>query len=343
MIVPKRLFRAVFAGIATAWTIPLGIASLHVLLTPKPVFAQTEVPITEIRWFNFTSADGWQSVEFTVPNEDNTKSVSGGKLRWYHLHIARMVEISHFLCDRDRTSVGYNWSYNVADGNIEAGKIKISCDLARETAAAYGFSKPQITTIRRNFNHKDSRPAVAVEKYAIPALSITENKISQWLDFVKTLTLTDKNSRLQKARLRFPAAQIFRQIKGKTRVPVFLPSTLPLPDIQQLDFEVQAGSHGYIVDMYLGKGCRGGACYFGTVEAKRDEPVSPPSKLPNDTYRSIQLANGIRGTFFNICGAYCTAFVEWRNAGALYRITLKNGRQQEVVRMVNSAIQAGQR
>jgi len=105
---------------------------------------------------------------------------------------------------------------------------------------------------------------------------------------------------------------------------------------------VKAGSQGYIIEMYFGKGCRADDCYFGTVEAQRDEPVSPPSQLPNDTYRSIQLANGIRGTFFNIFGPG-TAFVEWHNGGVLYRITMKNGRQQEIVQMVNSAIQAGKR
>ncbi len=141
----------------------------------------------------------------------------------------------------------------------------------------------------------------------------------------------------------FPASNISRQIKSKTRVPVFLPSILPLSNTQQVDFDVQAGSHGYIVEMYLGKGCRGGACYFGTIEAKRNEPFSPPSRLPQDTYRSIELAGGIRGIYFNNCGAYCTAFVEWQRLGVLYRVTRKNGRQQEVVQIANSALQAGQR
>lgn len=335
MMSGKRLFRAVFAGLVVAF----GIA----LLTPKPLAAQTEVPITEIRWFNFPSEDGWQSIQFTVPNEDNTQSVSGGKLRLYHVHIARMLEISYFLCERDRTAAGYDWSYEVANGNIEAGKFKISCYVAREITAGYGLGKPKLTVIRRNFNLKNDRPAVALEKYSIPALNIPDNKASQWRDTVKKLTAIRDNSGKKTTDSRFPASQIYQQIKGKTRVPVFLPSRLPLSDIQQLDFDVKAGSQGYIVAMYLGKGCRASACYFGTVEAKKNEPVSPPSQLPNDTYRSIQLADKIRGTFLNICGAYCTAFVEWRNEGVLYRITMKNGRQQEVVRMVNSAIQAGRR
>jgi len=165
----------------------------------------------------------------------------------------------------------------------------------------------------------------------------------QWRDFVQKFPAIPDNSGENQANSSFPATNIFRQIKGKTRVPVFLPSRLPLSDIQQVDFDVQAGSHGYIVGMYLAKGCRAEACYFGTIEAKRNEPFSPPSQLPQDTYRSIELAGGFRGIYFNNCGAYCTAFVEWQRLGVLYRVTRKNARQQEVVQIANSALQAGQR
>ena len=331
----KRLFCAVFVGVATALTIALS--------TPKPLVAQTDVPIAEIRWFNYTSKDGWQAIKFTVSDRHTAKSVGTRKLRLYDVHIAKMLEISHFLCDRDRASEGYDWSYEAENGNIEMGRFKISCNLAQSIAAAYGLGKPEISVIRRNFNLKNGGPSLAVETYSIPTLNIVNNKVLQWRDFVQKFPpIADKSGENQ-ANSIFPATNIFRQIKGKTRVPVFLPSRLPLSDIQQVDFDVQAGSHGYIVGMYLGKGCRGGACYFGTIEAKKNEPFSPPSQLPLDTYRSIELAGGIRGIYFNNCGAYCTAFVEWQRLGVLYRVTRKNGRQQEVVQIANSALQAGQR
>ena len=346
----KRLFCAVFICVATALTIPYpsgtptgnGIASLHALSTPKPLVAQTDPPIAEIRWFNYTSQDGWQAIKFTVADRDTAKSAGSRKLRLYDVHIAKMFEISHFLCDRDRTSAGYDWSYEAENGNIEMGRFKISCNLARSTAATYGLGKPKITVIRRNFNLRNGRPSIAVEKYAIPTLNIAKNRVVQWKTFVQTFPPLDKLV-ADKAHSRFPASDIFRQIKGKTRVPVFLPSILPLSEIQQLDFDVQAGSHGYIVAMYLGKGCRAGACFFGIIEAKRNEPFSSPSQLPRDTYRSIELAGGMRGIYFNNCGAYCTAFVEWQRLGVLYRVTRKNGTQQEVVQIANSALQAGQR
>ena len=347
----KRLFWAVFVGVATALTIPYpsgtptgnGIASPRVLSTPKPLVAQTDVPIAEIRCLNYTSKDGWQAIKLIVADRDTAKSVGDRKLRLYDVHIAKMFEISHFLCERDRTSVGYDWSYEAENGNIDMGRFKISCNLARSTAATYGLGKPETTVIRRNFNLKNGRPSIAVTKYAIPTLNIAKNRVVQWKLFVRTFPpLPDKLS-ANKANSRFPASNIFRQIKGKTRVPVFLPSILPLSEIQQLDFDVQAGSHGYIIAMYLGKGCRAGACFFGIIEAKRSEPFSPPSQLPRDTYRSIELAGGLRGIYFNNCGAYCTAFVEWQRLGVLYRVTRKNGTQQEVVQIANSALEAGQR
>ena len=331
----RWLFGAIFAGVVTAFAIAL--------LTPNSALARPEVSVTEIRWFNYTSQDGWQSIQFIVPDRNTAKSAGSRKLRLYDVHIAKMFEISHFLCDRDRTAEGYNWSYEAENGNIEMGRFKISCQRARSTAATYGLGKPENTVIRRNFDLKNGRPSIVVEKYSIPTLNVSKNRVLQWRDFVQKFPPIPDKSGATQAKSRFPANNIFQQIKGKTRVPVFLPNILPLSDNQQLDFDVQAGSHGYIVEMYLGKRCRGGACAFGSIEAKRDEPFSPPSQLPRDTYRSIELAGGMRGIYFNSCGAYCTASVEWQRHGVLYRVTIKNGRQSDVVQIVNSALQAGQR
>jgi hypothetical protein len=331
----KGLFWAIFAGVVTALPIAL--------LTPNSALARPEVSVTEIRWFNYTSKDGWQSIQFIVPDRNTAQSTSSRKLRPYDVHLAKMFEISRFLCDRDRTSEGYNWSYQAENGNIDMGIFKISCEKARSTATTYGLGKLENTVIRRNFDQKDGRPSLAVVKYSIPTLNVAKNRVLQWRDFVQKFPPIPNKSGANQAKTRFPVSNIFGQIKGKTRVPVFLPSMLPLSDTQQLDFDIKAGSHGYIVGMYFGKGCRGGACTFGTIEAKRDEPISPPSQLPRDTYRSIELAGGMKGTYFNTCGNYCTASVEWQRLGVLYRVSLKNGRQSDVVAIVNSALQAGQR
>ncbi len=345
----RWLFGAIVAGVVTALTIlfvgvaPVGAGFAIALLTPYSALARTEAQITEIRWFNYTSQDSWQSAQFIVPDRNTAQSTSSRKLRLYDVHIAKMFEISRFLCDRDRTSAGYNWSYGADNGNIDMGIFKISCNLARATATTYGLGKPEITVIRRNFDQKDGRPSLAVEKYSIPTLNVAKNRVVQWRNFVQKFSPIPNKSGRNQASTRFPASNIFQQIKGKTRVPVFLPNILPLSDIQQLDFDVQAGSHGYSVEMYFGKGCRAGACTFGTIEAKRNEPFSPPSQLPRDTYRGIELAGGMRGIYFQTCGNYCISYVEWQRLGVLYRISIKNGRQSDVVQIVNSALQAGPR
>jgi hypothetical protein len=331
----RWLFAAIFAGVVTAFTIAL--------LTHDSALARSEVSIAEIRWFNYASQDNWQSLQFIVPDRNTARSASSRKLRLYDVHIAKMFEISRFLCDRDRAAEGYNWSYEAENGNIDMGRFKISCNLAQSTATTYGLGKLENTVIRRNFDLKNGRPSLAVEKYAIPTLNVAKNRVVQWRNFVQKFPPIPDKSGATQAKSRFPASNIFQQIKGKTRVPVFLPNILPLSDTQQLDFDVQAGSHGYIVGMYLGKGCRAGACTFGSIEAKRDEPFSPPSQLPRDIYSGIELAGRIRGIYFNSCGAYCTAYVEWQRLGVLYRVTIKNGRQSDVVGIVNSALQAGQR
>ncbi|MEG4456119.1 hypothetical protein [Microcoleus sp. N9_A1] len=338
----RWLFGAIVVGVVTALTI-LFDGFANAVLIPYSALARTETQITEIRWFNYTSQDGWQSAQFIVPDRNTTQSAGSSKLRLYDVHIAKMFEISRFLCDRDRTWAGYNWSYGAANGNIDMGNFKISCNLARTTATTYGLGKPEITVIRRNFDLPGGQPSVAVEKYSIPTLNVEKTRVVQWRNFVQKFPPIPNNSGTNQANTRFPVSNISQQIKGKTRVPVFLPSLLPLSDTQQLDFDVQAGSHGYIVEMYLGKDCRGGACAFGTITAKKNEPFSPPSQLPRDTYRSIELAGGMRGIYFQTCGNYCISYVEWQRLGVLYRVSLKNGRQSAVVGIANSALQAGSR
>src|SRR4028119_212156 len=244
----RWLCAAIFACVVTAFTIAP--------LTQNSALARTELSITEIRWFNFSPEDSWQPIQFIVPDRNTAKSAGSRKLRLYDVHIAKMFEISHFLCDRDRASEGYNWSYQAENGSIEMGRFKISCNLAREIAAAYGLGKPEISVIRRNFNLKNGRPSFELETYSIPTLNIAKNRVLQGRDFVQKLPAIPDKSGENPANSIFPASNIFRQIKGKTRVPVFLPSRLPLSDIQLVDFDVQAGSHGYIVGMYLGKGDR---------------------------------------------------------------------------------------
>jgi hypothetical protein len=58
-------------------------------------------------------------------------------------------------------------------------------------------------------------------------------------------------------------------------------------------------------------------------------------------FRNIKLFGGTKGIFVNSCGAYCTALVEWKHEGVLYRVTMKNGTQKELEQIANLAIEIG--
>ena len=80
------------------------------------------------------------------------------------------------------------------------------------------------------------------------------------------------------------------------------------------------------------------------ISAERGgEPAQPPIRGFRSEFKTIQLAGRTQGVFYNGCGASCTALVEWQYQGVLYRVTMKNGREETLVQIANSAIEAGPR
>lgn len=71
--------------------------------------------------------------------------------------------------------------------------------------------------------------------------------------------------------------------------------------------------------------------------------MTKPTGGNRQTFKNIELAKGTKGIFFNGCGPYCTALVEWQSGGVLYRVTMKNGREENLKQIANSAIEAGRR
>jgi len=142
----------------------------------------------------------------------------------------------------------------------------------------------------------------------------------------------------------FPLAEVVPKLKRRTRLPILLPSNLPAFE-RRMYFAVKADANRYSVDINYTRDCRGTPCYYGAIEAEKGGQLSspPPADMPNSTYERIRLINDSSGIYVNGCGAYCTAAVEWQQRGVLYRITVKNGAQSELVQMANSAIAAGVR
>ncbi|HLO48592.1 MAG TPA: hypothetical protein VK211_09285, partial [Kamptonema sp.] len=122
-----------------------------------------------------------------------------------------------------------------------------------------------------------------------------------------------------------PIAQILPQLKGKTQVPIFLPSQVPFS--QKLYFNAQSRLDGYSISIDYTANCRGTtACSAGGISAQKGGEFTQRMEGVTKTLKNIKLAKGIQGVFHNGCGAYCTASVEWKRQGVLYTVAIKNGR-----------------
>ncbi len=192
--------------------------------TPKPSLAAApDFPITELRWRNWYPNAPWQSIAITVPDQDTTVSAYGGELRRYDVHIAKMFEVTHFLCQQEHkpdqfewvkyilfsnysslnerlallhtflqnrlNEKGFEWSYRAANDNVDMGRFKISCQLASEIAEAYGLNKLRQTETK--IRKLKSSNSLYSEEYTTPTLNIVDAKVLKWINFVQRLALPD--------------------------------------------------------------------------------------------------------------------------------------------------------
>jgi hypothetical protein len=137
------------------------------------------------------------------------------------------------------------------------------------------------------------------------------------------------------------ASQILPKLKGKTQVPIFIPSIL---DSEKSYYQITAKTDSYTISMEQTADCRGaGACSFGEIRGQKGGEFSTKMEGVTKALKNVQLAGGVKGVFHNGCGAYCTASVEWKTKGFMYTVAIKNGAEADVIKMANSAIQAGKR
>lgn len=139
-----------------------------------PVQASTALPMT------IRSAE--ETYALTVPDTDTTRSASGGKLRVYDVHVAKMFEVTHHLCEMGRISGDTTWSYMARNGNINMGRFRISCRHASEVTAAYGLGKMEATAIF--FSGAEGGESTR-RSGGIPTLNITGAKIDRWMNFTR--------------------------------------------------------------------------------------------------------------------------------------------------------------
>ncbi|MEG3922666.1 hypothetical protein [Microcoleus sp. POL10_C6] len=327
MKVTKQLLLTSLGFVTLSWGTVTQIQGI-----PRAI-AQTQVPM------RLQHAEGTYTL--TVSETNTTKSAYGGQLRLYDVHIAKMFEVTYLDCQEIPNAGGRTWYYRAGNGKIDMGQFRINCQLASDIANTYGLGKPERTAIEYS-QGEAGRPISRTR--SIPILDITGNKIQRWTNFVQGFRPQSANSEGGNSRssISFPVREILSQIEGKTRVPIFLPSQLPFSEKIYLKNRVE--TNGYSVDMGHIPNCSSTPCYIGSISAERGgEPAQPPPRGFRSEFKTIQLAGRTQGVFYNGCGASCTALVEWQYKGVLYRVTMKNGREETLVQIANSAIEAGPR
>lgn len=125
-------------------------------------------------------------MQLTAPNRDTTQLIQGSRLRLYDVHVAKMFETSHFLCQKSRGISGYEWVYSAGNGSIRMGNFRIPCSLANEMASTYGLGKPERTSIARDTEGGPPESDV----YSIPIFDITDSKVQRWMNFVQNFKPT---------------------------------------------------------------------------------------------------------------------------------------------------------
>ena len=146
----------------TLFVSTIALTLIESAITPQN--AQAEIPM------KFFADEGTYFLK--VPDKYTTLPAYGGRLRLYDVHIAKMVELTQYFCQKYNYSSdrSYPWYYYVDNGNIDMGRFKISCRLANELSSAYGLGKVERT-------ETDTRPIM------VPTLNITGGKVDKWIRF----------------------------------------------------------------------------------------------------------------------------------------------------------------
>lgn len=296
------------------------LAGILPLCLPQRLYAN---PLPSVRLASNPKLGQWFPAQFIA---QETRTTTGRPLRIYDQHIAQMFAVTRGLCRQFPKVQGWRWDYRAGGGSIPMGEFRIPCDMAHTMLDMFNRGQEQTLAIQIGNQSQNLR---------FTPLSITPEQVSQWLDVTENFRPWVNN--------RGQVQQIMSTLR-RTKIPVFLPNEPLRAGESQLFFVSNATPNRYDIVLYHFPGCRAGACTFGSFSGERGGTLTTPSKeFPRDTYQPVSLAGGIRGQFVNSCGAYCTAMVEWRANGVLYRITARNGDRDGLVLYANEAIQAGAR
>ncbi|MEG4440387.1 hypothetical protein QUB47_16020 [Microcoleus sp. AT9_B5] len=139
-----------------------------------------------------------------------------------------------------------------------------------------------------------------------------------------------------------PVSEILPKLKGKTQVPIFLPSRIPVS--QKMYYPTTAQANSYAISIDYTADCGGTTvCTFGSIQGQKGGEFTTKLEGVTKTLKNVKLAGGVKGVFHNGCGAYCTATLQWKTQGFMYTVAIKNGGESDLILIANSAIQAGKR
>ena len=137
-------------------------------------------------------------------------------------------------------------------------------------------------------------------------------------------------------------SEILPKLKGKTQVPIFLPSSIFVAE--KMYYQSTAKANSYTISMEYTADCHGTTvCTLGEIRGQKGGEFSTKVEGVTKTLKNVKLAGGVKEVFHNGCGAYCTATLEWKSQGFMYTVAIKNGREADLIKIANSAIQAGKR
>ncbi|NEQ44725.1 MAG: hypothetical protein F6K00_14650 [Leptolyngbya sp. SIOISBB] len=240
------------------------------------------------------------------------------------------------------------------------GRFDISCALAQTIVTAYGPKRTERTEVSfGNIQPDESRENPYARDDEIPVLNIdTNEKIQRWRQYVQTVRPFFSQNHLIDidGTVSYPVDEVLAQLEGKVKIPILIPGETPKSSllstwIQEygLCADIHSDGYGYVFEH--GPPCASHATprSLARFSARAIEHL-PQYALddferhinPRDTWREVELARGVMGTFHTSCGPYCTSSLTWDYQGVRYSIS-GISRQPFMVRLANSAIEAGDR
>ncbi|QIR36774.1 hypothetical protein HCG51_08460 [Tolypothrix sp. PCC 7910] len=169
----------------TTITLLAAITPFSNLVNAQSIKPQTNYEIASNKSYELTMDISFDEGDayITVPDNDVTLRHIG-RLRRYDLHIAKMFEVSAFMCDEGMVSPGIDWHYYAGGGNIDMGTFRISCKLANDIVNAYKVRRPEPTAIKFSMGEEHS-PEVRNYRIGILDIERDSNKTIRWLKFVQ--------------------------------------------------------------------------------------------------------------------------------------------------------------